>query len=150
MYKAPFSSRFSKFKAAQKHNLRDRNHLLSALEQPCADVQRYHSWLCPSFWSPPLPYHIPFLWAGLTVLVIAPPHMYLSGGFTKTLPTLFLLSLLFSAIPPWLRVLTYFLHTQTQGSSSLSPTETQSPFVFCFCPPSRACSSRSLHSWSTP
>lgn len=53
--------------------------------------------------------------------------MYLSGGFTKTVPTLLLLSLLFSGTQPWLRILTYFLHTQTHGSSSLSPAETKSP-----------------------
>lgn len=67
------------------------------------------------------------LWAGLTVLVIAPPQMCLSGGFTKTVPTLFLLSLLVSGTQPWLRILTYFLHTQTHGRSSLSPAENKSP-----------------------
>lgn len=51
VHKAPSSSRLSKFKPAQKHNLRDQNHLLSALEQPRADAQTYHSWLCPSVLS---------------------------------------------------------------------------------------------------
>lgn len=54
--------------------------------------------------------------------------MYLSGGLTtKTIPTLLLLSLLFSGTQPWLRILTYFLHTHTPGRPSLSPAETKSP-----------------------
>lgn len=92
---------------------------------------------------------IAFLWAGLTLLGIAPPQVYVAGGFTETLPILFLLSLLFSAIQPWLRVLTYFLHTQTHGGCSLSPTETMSPFVSCLHPPSRSRSSQCPCSCST-
>lgn len=60
------------------------------------------------------------------MLVFAPPQMDSSGGFTKTIPTLLLLSLLFSGTQPWLRVLLYFLHTLTHGRSSLSPAETKS------------------------
>lgn len=41
--------------------------------------------------------------------------------------TLFLLSLRFSGTQPWLRILTYFLHTQIHGRSPLSPAETKSP-----------------------
>lgn len=82
-----------------------------------------------SLQSLPLHYFTPFLWAGLTVLGISPPQMYLSGIFTKTIPTLFLflLSLLFSGTQPWLRILTYFLHTQIHGRSPLSPAATKSP-----------------------
>lgn len=68
--------------------------------------------------------------------------MYLSGGFTKTPPTLLLLSWLSSAISPWLRVFTYCLHTQTHGSSSCLPLKPSRSW-----PPSRARSSRS---WSKP
>lgn len=99
----------------------------------------------PSHQSPPLHYHVPLLWAGLTLLVIASPQVYLSAGFTKTLPVPAFPA--FQCQPtPAQRLDIFPPHPDSQQLL----TETMSPFVSCFCPPSKAGSSHSPLLWSTP